>query len=58
MVRAPAAKAGDPGFDSRQLPWVFLLPAGLLVLMVCRICGAHTVQLLSTYMCMEGSVVL
>ena len=24
VVRAPAAKAGGPGFDSRWLPWVFL----------------------------------
>ena len=23
--RAPAAKAGGPGFDSRWLPWVFFL---------------------------------
>ena len=30
VVRAPAAKAGDHGFDSRWLPWVFFsLPAGL-----------------------------
>ena len=27
------------GFDSRQLPWAFLLPAGLLMLMGWRICG-------------------
>ena len=33
VVRAPAAKAGGPGFDSRWLPWVFPLPAGLLMLM-------------------------
>ena len=25
VVRAPAAKAGGPGFDSRWLPWVFFL---------------------------------
>ena len=24
MVRAPAAKAGGPGFDPRRLPWVSL----------------------------------
>ena len=29
MVRAPAAKAGGPGFDSRRLSWAFLLPARL-----------------------------
>ena len=34
VVRAPAAKVGGPGFDSRGLPWVFFsLPAGLLMLM-------------------------
>ena len=31
MARAPAAKAGGPGFDSRLLPWDFFsLPAGLV----------------------------
>ena len=25
VVRAPAAKAGGPGFDSQQLPWFFFL---------------------------------
>ena len=29
MVRAPAVKAGGPGFDSRWLPWVFSLPVVL-----------------------------
>ena len=24
MARAPAAKAGGPGFDSQWLPWIFL----------------------------------
>ena len=33
VARAPAAKAGGPGFNSQWLPWVFSLPAGLLVLM-------------------------
>ena len=31
---APAAKAGDPGFGSKWLPWAFFsLPADLLMLM-------------------------
>ena len=33
VARAPAAKAGGPGFDSLWLPWDFSLPAGLLMLM-------------------------
>ena len=39
MVRAPAAKAGGPGFDSRWLSWfsIFSLQADLLV---DEICGA------------------
>ena len=40
VVRAPATKAGGPGFDFRWLPWIFLsLLAGLLMLMGWRICG-------------------
>ena len=32
MVRAPAAKAGGPGLDSRWLSWIlFLLAAGSLI---------------------------
>ena len=34
------AKAGGPGFDSWWLPWVFLLPADLLMLMGLRVYGA------------------
>ena len=49
MVRASAAKTGDPEFDPWWLPLIFSLPAGLLMLMGWRICGAFsTVLLLST----------
>ena len=42
VARAPAAKAGGPGFDSRWLPWVFSLLAGLLMLMgTCHIILAN-----------------
>ena len=40
VVKAPAAKAGGPRFDSQWLPGFFALPAGLLMLMGWRICGA------------------
>ena len=33
VARAPAAKAGGSGFNSQWLPWVFSLPAGLLMLL-------------------------
>ena len=40
MARARATKAGSPRLNSWRLPWVFLLPACLLMLMGWRICGA------------------
>ena len=33
VVRAPAVKAGGPWFNTQWLPYLFSLPAGLLMLM-------------------------
>ena len=49
MIRTPAAKAGDPGFDSWQLPWDFPPSSCLTNLDRTKdLWCSSTVQLLST----------
>ena len=60
VARAPAAKAGGPGFDSRWLPWVFFFSSSWLTNVdgMKDLWCSSTVQLLSTQIWMERSIVL